>query len=66
MKDHEIKGKINEEITKTEKLISDYKDMSKPVSLDNYWIIGMSVVSGVVMNIVGWVGRDNILFTFVS
>jgi DnaK suppressor protein len=35
MKDKEIKEKIEEEISKTEALISEYKDLSKPVSLDN-------------------------------
>lgn len=31
----EIKKKIEEEINKTELLIADYKEQSKPVSLDN-------------------------------
>ena len=35
MNDQEIIEKINEEIAKTEQLISEYKDLSKPVSLDN-------------------------------
>lgn len=35
MKDQEITEKIKEEIAKTEQLIAEYKDLSKPVSLDN-------------------------------
>lgn len=35
MNDQEITEKITEEISKTEQLISEYKDLSKPVSLDN-------------------------------
>lgn len=35
MKEDEIKSKILEEISKTEKLIQDYKEMSKPVSPEN-------------------------------
>lgn len=31
----EIKHKIDEEIAKTNRLIADYKEQSKPVSLDN-------------------------------
>ena len=31
----EIKQKIEEEIVKTQRLITDYKEQSKPVSLDN-------------------------------
>lgn len=35
MKVDEIRKKIEEEISKTTQLISDYKEQSKPVSLDN-------------------------------
>lgn len=35
MNDQEIRIKIQEEITKTELLIKEYKDQSKPVTLDN-------------------------------
>ncbi|MEM7297816.1 MAG: TraR/DksA C4-type zinc finger protein [Bacteroidota bacterium] len=35
MNEQEIREKIEEEIGKTEKLIADYKEQSKPVSLDN-------------------------------
>lgn len=35
MKVLEIKEKIDEEIAKTEQIISEYKDLSQPVSLDN-------------------------------
>ncbi|WP_420315732.1 TraR/DksA family transcriptional regulator [Ekhidna sp.] len=35
MNEEEIKKKIDEEIVKTEKLIADYKEQSKPVTLDN-------------------------------
>lgn len=35
MTDKEIREKIELEISKTETLISDYKDMSKPVSPEN-------------------------------
>ena len=35
MTDKEIQSKIKEEIEKTEKIIAEYKDLSKPVSLDN-------------------------------
>lgn len=35
MKVDEIRKKIEEEIAKTERLIADYKEQSKPVTLDN-------------------------------
>ena len=35
MNDQEIRERISEEILKTEKLISEYKEMSKPVALDS-------------------------------
>lgn len=35
MNEQEIIAKIKEEIEKTEQLIADYKEQSKPVSLDN-------------------------------
>ncbi|WP_370087243.1 TraR/DksA family transcriptional regulator [Ekhidna sp.] len=35
MKVDEIRKKIEEEIAKTEQLIADYKEQSKPVALDN-------------------------------
>ena len=35
MKEKEIKQKILEEITKTEKLIVEYKEMTKPVAQDD-------------------------------
>lgn len=35
MDPEEIRAKVQEEIRKTEQLIIDYKDQSKPVSLDN-------------------------------
>lgn len=35
MNEKEIRVQINEEIAKTEQIISEYKEMSKPVSLDN-------------------------------
>lgn len=35
MKVDEIRKKIEEEISKTVKLIADYKEQSKPVTLDN-------------------------------
>ena len=35
MNDQEIKKKILEEITKTKDLIKEYKEQSKPVTLDN-------------------------------
>ena len=35
MNNEEITDKIKEEIVKTEQLIKEYKDLSKPVSLDN-------------------------------
>ncbi|WP_421762609.1 TraR/DksA family transcriptional regulator [Ekhidna sp.] len=35
MNEEEIKQKIAEEIVKTEGLIADYKEQSKPVTLDN-------------------------------
>lgn len=35
MNEADIKKKIQEEITKTEQLVADYKEQSKPVSLDN-------------------------------
>lgn len=35
MNEQELREKIQEEISKTESLIADYKEQSKPVSLDN-------------------------------